>query len=115
MLCVETILVGPEEKGKIISLTNVEKVELELTPGTAGYEYSASRSAFVGFVVRPNMKELKIFPGYGGVPGKNGQKSYVTVMPNQFESVESTDGSGLFKHGLDGYVKVKLYIPNMSN
>jgi hypothetical protein len=108
MQCVETILVKPDERGKVINLTNVEKVELELVPGAAGYEYIHDRTAYVGFIVG-NIEELVVFPGSGGPPGKDGQKSYVILAPNQYESITGTEGSGFPQLGRDGYVKVMLH------
>jgi hypothetical protein len=105
---INTILVKPEEKGRIISLNKIEMVELELVPGTAGYEYSHKRIAYFKFLVG-NIKEIEIFPGKGGSPGKDGLKSYVKISPNQYEWIKGAEGSGFPKPGCDGYIKVNLY------
>jgi hypothetical protein len=108
MLLNRTITVYPNERGKTIYLQNVHKVELEIVPGGSGYSYSGATTAYIGFVVQPSMTKMTVFPGWGGLPGKKGQRSYVVVAPNQLESVESRDGSGIECAGIDGYVIVSL-------
>ena len=103
----KTYTYGPDHKGTVVNLSGATAVDIRMEAASAGYDRIHKHTMLLGFRPRPN-ESITVYPGRGGQPSKDGERSYLVRSDGSRETISCIPGSGTPMHGADGVIEVTI-------